>query len=505
VNPQEHQIMSHEHTPREEHACTCCRRALLAGAGVGTLGLLARSGLYAAEAGAAPAAKPRKKTPARVRTAFLYPPSKTFAENPDGWWSWPGNDFDPEKRQKQYTAALNKMARKLCVTIQADEGPTGSAAAVAKLAKEITADPPDAVLLVMFYNRFLHHADALLKAAAAKNVPVIFFIGLGVKHGAIDRYSRPGVYFIQSLDNMAALQRGLRLVHARTVMRQAKLLSITEAPKPREGVEKFLGTTVRVIPFAQYAAEFKKARVGAAEKKLLAALLAGATERRGLTDASLDSAMKAHVALKTLLAREQADGLTMNCLRRGFLKPCISFALLNGQLIPAACENDLPAMYTQMLGQLLTGRAGFQHNPAFDTEKNHYYASHCTCATKLRGPDGKDVPYLLRRFAHTNEGSTAIQTFWPDGEAVSMMRYYPGKAPALDVYAGKVVKSHPMPPAAGCTTNVEIAITDRRDAREVKGHHNVLFLGDHTRTFRLFAQLYRMRLADTGYTGRFPV
>jgi len=116
-----------------------------------------------------------------------------------------------------------------------------------------------------------------------------------------------------------------------------------------------------------------------------------------------------------------------------------------------------------------------------DAEANHYYGSHCTCALKLYGPDGPDLPYLLRRFAHTREGSCAIQVFWKEGDPVTMVRYYPGKAPALDVYAGKVVKSHAIPPAGGCTTNVEVEITDRADACEVKSHHNLLFCGDFAR------------------------
>ena len=54
------------------------------------------------------------------------------------------------------------------------------------------------------------------------------------------------------------------------------------------------------------------------------------------------------------------------------------------------------------------------------------------------------------------------------------------------------------PPAGGCTTNVEIAITDREDACMVKGHHNLLFCGDHARKFRHFAQLHKLKLAETG-------
>jgi len=452
----------------------------------------------------APVAERPKKKGAKVRAVFLYPPSKVFADNADGWWSWPGNDFDAEGRQRQYVAALREMEKKVGVTISIDERPIATAAGAKRVGQEIQTQRPDGVLLVMFYNRSLGYADLVLQAAEAKRIPAIFYIGLGVKHGSISKYRRPGLYFIQSLDNLQAIERGLRLINARKLMAQSRLLSITEAKKPREGRESFFGTTVRVIPFAHYAATFKEVAIDAQARKFIATFTAGAQEQRGVTPEARENAARAHLALKKLLAQEQADGLTMNCLRRGMLKPCISFSALNDELIPAACENDFSAMYTQLLGQLLTGRPGFQHNPCYETERNHYYASHCTCPTKLYGPEGPERPYLLRRFAHTNEGSCAIQVFWKEGDPVTMMRYYPGQQPALDVYAGKVVKSHPMPPAGGCTTNVAVEITDRPDACLVAGHHNLLFVGDFAREFRLFALLHRMRLAKTGYRGRWP-
>jgi hypothetical protein len=360
-------------------------------------------------------------------------------------------------------------------------------------------------LVLMFFNGSLEQADQLLTAADLAKIPAVFYIGLGVKHGQVKQFRRSGLYFIQSLDNFEALERGLRMIHAKKRMGQSTLLSITEAPQPREGVEPFFGTKVRVIPFARYADEFQRVTIDDVARQFIAQVASGAREIRGVTAEAQENAARAHFALRRLLADEQADGVTMNCLRRGMLKPCVSFATLNSRLIPAACENDLPAVYTQLLGQLLTGRPGFQHNPCYDTEHNHYYASHCTCPTKLYGPEGAPLPYLLRRFAHTNEGSCAVQVFWTEGEPVTMVRYYPGEPPALDVYAGRVIRSHPMPPAAGCTTNVEIELADRDDACQVTGHHNLLFCGEFARQFRLFAQLYRMKLVESGYRGPWPL
>jgi hypothetical protein len=481
----------------------CDRREFLTAMGTA----LGAAAFTALESGAAEKLGPPAATKqgALVQAAFLYPPSKTFAQSPDGWWSWPGNDFDAEGRQKRYTAALREVEKKLKMRIAVEDRPVGNVEDAQRLARQIEANPPDGLLLVMFYNRSLSDADLLMKVAAEKRIPVVFYVGLGVKHGPVGPYRRPGVYFIQSLENLEAIEYGLRMIHTKRLLGQSRLLSITEAKEPSEGLEEFLGIRVRVIPFARYAEEFRRAVIDGQARQWIARWTGAAREARGVTLEALENAARAHRALTRLLAEEQADGVAMNCLRRGMLKPCMSFAALNDRLVPATCENDLPAAYTQLLGQTLLGRPGFQHNPCYETERNHYYASHCTCATRLHGPDGPELPYLLRRFAHTNEGSCAIQVFWKEGDPVTMVRYYPGKEAALDVYAGRVVKSHPMPPAAGCTTNVEIEITDRADACAVRGHHNLLFCGDFARKLRLFAQLYKMRLADTGYQGPWPI
>jgi hypothetical protein len=486
----------HDHDDSFGCGCTCGegldRRDFLAAMGAAAGGLTFTS--LAADAAQGDDQPPRKRQGAVVRAVFLYPPSESFAADPDGWWSWPGNDFDAEGRQKQYMTALADMEKRLGVKIVADGRSVASAEDAQRVARELEASKPDGLLLIMFYNRSLSHADLLLAAAEQAGIPAVFFIGLGVKHGSIQQYRRPGVYFIQSLDNLEAIENGVRMFNTKKLMSQSRLLSITEAKEPREGVESFFGVTVRVIPFSYYAERFEKIAIDGNARQLIEQFTGAATEIRRVGQDALENAARAHFAIKQLLEEEQADGLTMNCLRRGMLKPCMSFATLNNQLIPAACENDFPAVYTQLLGQLLTGRPGFQHNPCFDTERNHYYASHCTCATRLYGPEGKQLPYLLRRFAHTNEGSCDIQVFWEPGDPVAMVRYHPGQEPTLDVYEGKVVASHPMPPAAGCTTNVEIEITDREDACLVQGHHNLLFCGDLARRFRQFAQLYKMQL-----------
>jgi len=487
--------------------CGCDRREFLATSGataaLGSLSLLPVS----TTAAAADATGKRKKEPARIRVVFIYPSSDTFRK-PGGWWSWPGNDFDAEGRQKEYTAKFKTWEKELDVQFLFTPTNIGDAAGAKKVAKEITAEKPDGVLLVVFYNRGMSLADSLLATAAKLEIPSICYVGLGVKHGSVTKYRRKGLCFIQSLDNFDALEGAVRMVAARKKMSQTRLLSIIDDNNAREGTEPFFKVKLRITPFQEYATRFDKIKPGGKNwnlgKELIDEYTSKAQKQLGITPESLNNAARAYLALREMLDEHDADGVTMNCLKRGMLKPCIAFSKLNGSLIPATCEDDRNALYTQLLGQLLTGKPGFQHNSAYETESNLYYASHCTCPKDLKGPGGETSPYLLRRFAHTNEGSCAIQVFYPEDEPVTIVRYYAGATPKLDVYAGRTVVSHEMPPVGGCTTNVVVKITDRKDAIQVVGHHDVLFCGDYARRFRMFANLYSLEMAETGYDGLWP-
>jgi len=486
------------HDDHSEFGCGCDRRDFLAAMGT-AVGGLSLTSLRADGAEDAAGPTPDKQG-ATVRAAFIYPPSKTLRDNPDAWWSWPGNDFDAEGRQKQYLTALREMEKKLGLKVVAEGTSIATKPDAERLAKEIQGHRPDGLLLVLFHGPSRPLADHVIEAAEKLAIPVVFFIGLGVVHGPVKHYRRAGLYFIQSLDNLEAVEYGLRMIQAKKLMSQSRVLSITDAPEPSDKTEPFFGLTVRTVPSRRYAEEFKNVVLGDEARAWIAGFTAGAKEIRAVSQEALDNAARAHFTLKKLLADENGDAVAMTCLRRGMLKPCVSFAALNGELTPAACQNDLTSVCLQLLGKLLVGRPGYIHNICYETEGNRFYASHCTCPTKLHGPDGPESPYLLRRFAHSNEGSCAVQVFWRDDEPVTMVRYYPGDPAALDVYAGKVFKSHPNPPATGCTTNVDVEITDCADACSVGGGdwHNVLFCGDFARKFRLFAQMFKMKLANTG-------
>ena len=476
--------------------CGCSRREFIGTSGTAALGLSAMpvANLFGS---ALEAPNIAGRQGANVKTVFLYPPSETFASEPDGWWSWPGKDYDAEGHQHLYSREIKKAGIKLNMNIDINNKSVASNDDAQKIVNELNTEKPDGLLLIMFYNRSISYADTILEAADKLGIPSVFYIGLGVKHGSIRKYQRPGIYFIQAMDDFEAIEAGMRMINTRKLLKQSVLLSFDNKEGRSEKVEPFFGITTRPILIDTYLKEFNSRSMDNRAKEFLKKVSKEAIKIDSrLSKESLENATKAYFALKNIIERENANAITMNCLRIGKTRPCIAFTVLNNNLIPAICENDIAASYGQMIGQLLTGRPGFQHNPAYETEKNHFFGSHCTCPTKIYGPDGEDMKYLLRPYLHTNDNTVAIQVFYKPQDPVTIIHYYSGKDPKLDVYSGIVIKSHQIPPGAGCTTNVEVQITNRENATAVQGHHNILFCGDFAKRFTDFAQLHKITMME---------
>ncbi len=473
-----------------ESGCGCCRRDFMGamGAAAGGAALIYHALAAAGQAGS-PA--PSKKQRATVRGAFLYPPSKSLHGR---WWSWPGNDFDAEGRQKQYAAGLQVSERKLGLRIAMDPKPLHTRAAAAKFIAEVNQAKPDGLLLIPFHHPTFRLVDEILKGTKGA-IPTVIYSCLGVKHGPVKQYQRPGVCLIQALDDLDAIESAMRMVQTRRTMAESRILSVAGARPPREAAVPFWGTKVRVIPLKQFSEEVGRTAITDEVKALARDFVRRAKKKLEPSNAAVVQAARVHFANMRLLEVEQADAIMMDCLRRGEMMPCMSFMTLRDEGIAAGCENDLYAIIILMLRQHLFDRPGFQHNPCFDTEQNHYFASHCTSASRLFGTGKPQEPHLLRSFAHTNDPTCVPQVLWRENEPVTLARLLPGKTPAMLLYTGSVVKSYPMPPVGGCRTNVAITIHELDDVCDVKGHHNILICGDYGRQLKRFAQLYGIKVS----------
>jgi len=223
--------------------------------------------------------------------------------------------------------------------------------------------------------------------------------------------------------------------------------------------------------------------------------LAQAIKRVEPDEQDVFNAAKAYFALKKIIEREQADALMMNCLPglkrpHKHVPPCMGYMNLRDEGIPAGCESDLDATLTMMLIQYLFGKPAFQHNPSVDTEKNLYFGAHCTCASKMNGPDEAAEPYILRSHAEAGWGCVP-QVLFPAGREVTFTKYLSQEdPPRMLIYEGTITGCPSNPPCGGCRTNVEVQLSGLADATAVKGHHLCLFYGRHARHLKAFCQLY---------------
>lgn len=496
---------THGNEPGAEGRTLGRRQFLMAGglAGAG-LGLLATTGAFAQtpDADGGPVFEPIPKQPARIMGVFLYPPAEVVlrgeAEDawaPHQWFTWPGNQFEPQAQHERFLREINAAAKRVGVQVEMLPEALYQDEKVAAYVDQVKAAQPDAVLIVNFWNSFSNKAQAII---AGCGIPAILYHPVGSHHQIPPEAFRtgPNLYYIHSIENWDAIERGFRAVHAKRQLSQSRLLRVSGNLTERaEAYEEGLGVSVVGIP----AGEFNDTFDATPADDEVAAFARSVFERAGrITDvaenALLDAA-RAHFAVQRVMARYGADAITIQCLMLQHRKPCISFAYNNGNLIPSGCENDLNAVLTLMLGRHLFERAGFIHNPDFDTERNQYYGSHCTCAWELEGPGKGDRPFDVRPFFHQLPKTPALDVQWEPGASVVLSKYSSEKR-VLDNWAGSVVSSPTCPPAGGCATRVLVDIPNVPDICDIyNGPHPVLFAGaDLAARMRVFARLYGMEL-----------
>ncbi|MCX7819476.1 MAG: hypothetical protein N2652_09780 [Kiritimatiellae bacterium] len=435
----------------------------------------------------------------RVRGAFLYPPAEVVLAGrcedswaPQQWFTWPGNQFEPDVQRAKFERQIRTIAQRLEVDVRLEPGSLYTDAAIAGWLEAAIADAPDALLLVNFWNSFSPKLKPVLQRWTG---PVIVYQPVGANHQLPPEYLRraPRVQYIHSIEHWEAIERGLRAVRARVAMRGAHLLRVSgRAERRSETAEPFFGTRITTLPAAEFNSRFDAQPFTPELERLVREVRAGASRVTDLGPGAFRDAARAHRTVERMLEEFEADAITIECLFLKHRKPCLSFSLLNSRLVACGCENDLNATLTLMFGAACFGRPGFQHNPEFDTERNLYFGAHCTCTTRLGGPATPVMPYALRPFFHQLPKTVALDVQWPAGERITLLKYHADRR-RLDVWGGECLGSPAAPPTGGCATRVLARLDGLADVCDAYGGpHPVLFLGDFVRHAQTFARLYEL-------------
>lgn len=97
---------------------------------------------------------------------------------------------------------------------------------------------------------------------------------------------------------------------------------------------------------------------------------------------SLAGAERIYEALKLIVEGYDLQGFTLRCfdlLTAVKNTGCVALSKFNAQGIVAGCEGDIPALLSMMIAQAITGKSGFQANPArINPETGELLFAHCT-------------------------------------------------------------------------------------------------------------------------------
>jgi len=222
----------------------------------------------------------------------------------------------------------------------------------------------------------------------------------------------------------------------------------------------------------------------------------------------ISKAARVSIALQRLVEQQRAQGLAvgtcMGWLSKGF--PCLGFARLRDNGIPAACEGDMDSLLTMLLFQYMLNQASFQGNATFDTARNALWTAHCTAPLKMDGPDGKEAPYLLRGHSEVRGSGCVPEVQYRVGQVITRAKMV--NLDTILVSTGKIIEV-PKRAIHGCRTQI---VTEVRDAAKMAANwsatldtedamtllHRVVVYGDHMANVQHIARLMGMKVFVEG-------
>ena len=474
----------HEHN----HRCCGClsarvsRRGFLAAAGASAaalqMGLLESASTLVAD-------EPEPKSKPRVRLVFIRP--KDQAEY---WMSWPGNDYNADERQANFTEMLTKIAQELGIQLEVDSAALEDADTVDAALARMKQSPPDGIMVIQMHLSYWRTAtDRFLQNRG--DVPTIVFSRLGTSFtGHLQTARKLPKVCVAATDGLDWLRYGMRMFKTIEGMKRSRLCIIT-GDKTYDRKLDVIGTTLHYIPLDRWVDEFNKAETTDEVRALADYYTKQAKEIREPKPEDILNAAKTYFVAKRIMAAEDCDGISLNCLdlvrhKKIPCAPCIAWSKLNDEGSVGACEADWNAAISMRLISLLFERPGFMQDPAPNTVKNTLMGAHCSSPTKLDGFNAEPEPFILRNH-HESETGVAPQVLWRVGQEATVMEFDgPDK---IIVGTGRVTRNFDTPSEGGCRTSVELAMDDVPDTMDTKGFHQLFIYGKLDHELRAYGKL----------------
>ena len=162
---------------------------------------------------------------------------------------------------------------------------------------------------------------------------------------------------------------------------------------------------------------------------------------------TLEVSASMYLAQKALLAKYEANAITINCLG-GFYGghihayPCLGFHELGNDGLIGACEADVRSTATMVTFNALTqGRPGYISDPVIDTAKRQIIYAHCVASNRPFGPSGAENPFSILTHSEDRQGA-AVRSDLPTGYMTTSLEISPDRKEIL-FHQAKAIANDP--------------------------------------------------------------
>ncbi len=355
------------------------------------------------------------------------------------------------------------------------------------------AEKADGLFVVLLDRQ--EHAWPTAALAADSKIPTVVYapVGAAFTTNTAPLARRSGIV-ICSTDDFSQAAWGLKMLAAGARVREMRYVVI-RGNERRDSELGHFGTKIRTIPARTFLEEYQRTPEDG-EIQAMADDYMGRAKRLFMTTRQdVVNGIKSYVVARTIMEREEGDGITMDCLGAlGATKvslPCIAWSRMLDDGIPAACEADIGAALTHAIVQYLLGRPGFQQDPVPDTADGTLIGAHCSCPTRLNGFDAEPEPFYLT--CHHGKRDAVPRTMWKEGQRMTSVIVGLGKdkaPPHMVISSGTVVGNIAAPPAGGCVVSVKVKLDGVDDLLAYPGFHQLFVYGDFKRELKAYCRLF---------------
>jgi len=423
------------------------------------------------------------------------------ADKPKGIPGWPNAELDPEQRAKELHQKLQQFFPDY--NFLGGELLPSSESSFDAFKERLEEKKPDGVLI--FGLAIPHHS---VKRFAELNTPMLWvndLYGGDLHYLDVMEVGLQGGWPFVALSSSRFSDIGARLRYFDVIhgLRNSRILAVRDRNYPADYLEKIkrrLGVDVIVLDHKAFNAVYKEAPDGEA-KRLAERWISNAEKiiEPGFED--VFAGAKVYFTLKTLMARENANAVTVDCLDLVYKKkipvyPCLAFFQLNNEGSTGICEGDIDSALTQLIIRFLADRPGYVSDPVLDQGTGQIVYAHCVAASKMKGVNREAMPYVLRSHAEDNSGAS-VQVKMTPGEVMSTIKF-DIKTDRISFHKGKVVGN--IDTDRACRTKVAVEVDTNAVARNYQvskfGWHRVSFCGDWETEIRELAQLMQWEFWD---------